>query len=678
MSVHRPIRLVRQRAIGLAAFGLTAIALIVTRPIDPRAAGPIAEARRIEPPASRPLTPPALDGLTSAEITATVAAIAKAGLAGEHARFAFIELKAPAKSSALPQVPSPRIAEAVVFQLDTHRTTILEVDPQRRAVIASRVVTHGRPRIFREEHRAVLKLLDGHRPWRDAVAERIGVDPRLFSVILFPLPPEDARRFTSSTLAALAFSQHPLYEDVVVPVEGLVAYVDTLKRQVVRVVAQPLRPSGTPRKTPAIPEAQPHWAWPVHAFPFEAMPTRGTPAVTMDGPVVRWRDWRMRLGMSAREGVTLHDVHYRTRGAERSVLHSASLAEVAVVYARPSLDWSLRTVFDAATIGLGLAMRPLRVGEDVPANAIVLPVTRHDDQGQPVEVRDAVAIYERVGAPMWTDQRLTVRPRELVIASRSSLGTYTYTVSWVFKANGAIVVEVLAGGQLAVRRVPGSDAAADAGAGASARIGAGARAPIDRSPYGTLLVPQLEGVTHSHLFTFRLDLDVDGPVNDLIEIAVDRTASSAIPSMTRRRLDTEGPRPGASHPSVQWHVTGESIDQPAYALVQGDRVLEDLRAAAPDFFGQTYYNTRLWVTPFAAEERHPGGEFLIGSDRVDGLRRWTRGRSTARRDLVLWYTAAMFHVPRPEEWPAMATQQVTFALEPVGFVRTGLEWIPVK
>lgn len=684
MAAGRLVGLVRPWAIGVTAICLVAIGLTAMgqTAIGSMATGPIAEGRQIAPPASRPLAPPALDGLTSAEVTATVAAITDAGLAGEHTRFAFIELKAPAKSSAQPQPVSPRIAEAVVFDLDTYRTTIVNVDPQRKAVVSSRVAAQGRPRIFTEEHQAARKLLEGHRPWRDALAERIGVEPRLFSVVLFPLPPQDVRRFTPSTLAALAFSQHPIYKDVIVPVEGLVAYVDMAKRQVVRVAAHPLRPSGTgtPRTAPATLHAQAHWSWPVDAFPFEAMPAGKPPAVTIDGPVVRWRDWRMRLGMSAREGVTLHEVRYRTREAERAVLHGASLAEVAVVYARPSLDWSLRTVFDAATVGLGLGMGSLRVGEDVPAEAAMLPAIRHDDKGQPVDVRNAVAIYERVGAPLWADERLTVRPRELVIASRSSLGNYTYTINWIFTAKGAIAVEILAGGQLAVRRVPAADPAAGAGAGA----------PIDRSPYGTLVVPQLEAVTHSHLFTFRLDLDVDGPVNDVVEIAVDRTASSALPSMTSRRLDTEGPRPGAWHPFVQWHVMGESTDRqasspaprptswPAYALVQGDRVLEELRATAPEFFGKTYFNTRLWVTPYAAEERHPGGELPIGSERVDGLRRWTRGRPTARRDLVLWYTAAMFHVPRPEEWPAMTTQHVTFALEPVGFVRTGREWLPVK
>jgi len=47
---------------------------------------------------------------------------------------------------------------------------------------------------------------------------------------------------------------------------------------------------------------------------------------------------------------------------------------------------------------------------------------------------------------------------------------------------------------------------------------------------------------------------------------------------------------------------------------------------------------------------------------------WTRAnRSVQNRDIVVWYTFGMTHIPRPEEWPVMAMQSVGFRLMPAGF-----------
>jgi len=42
-------------------------------------------------------------------------------------------------------------------------------------------------------------------------------------------------------------------------------------------------------------------------------------------------------------------------------------------------------------------------------------------------------------------------------------------------------------------------------------------------------------------------------------------------------------------------------------------------------------------------------------------------RSIENRDIVLWYTVGMTHVPRPEDWPVVPVHRVGFMLVPVGF-----------
>ena len=42
-------------------------------------------------------------------------------------------------------------------------------------------------------------------------------------------------------------------------------------------------------------------------------------------------------------------------------------------------------------------------------------------------------------------------------------------------------------------------------------------------------------------------------------------------------------------------------------------------------------------------------------------------RSIVERDVVLWYTFGLTHVPRPEDWPVMPVEYAGFILAPHGF-----------
>ena len=51
-----------------------------------------------------------------------------------------------------------------------------------------------------------------------------------------------------------------------------------------------------------------------------------------------------------------------------------------------------------------------------------------------------------------------------------------------------------------------------------------------------------------------------------------------------------------------------------------------------------------------------------------GLPEWTAAnRSIDNTDVVLWYTFGIHHIPRPEEWPIMPVDTVSFWLKPAGF-----------
>ncbi|TML96721.1 MAG: hypothetical protein E6G10_26305 [Actinobacteria bacterium] len=75
-----------------------------------------------------------------------------------------------------------------------------------------------------------------------------------------------------------------------------------------------------------------------------------------------------------------------------------------------------------------------------------------------------------------------------------------------------------------------------------------------------------------------------------------------------------------------------------------------------------------WVTPYREEERWPCGEFPNQSAHDTGLATWTtRDRPIENTDVVLWYVFGIQHVTRPEDWPIMPVDTVSFWLKPAGF-----------
>jgi primary-amine oxidase len=76
----------------------------------------------------------------------------------------------------------------------------------------------------------------------------------------------------------------------------------------------------------------------------------------------------------------------------------------------------------------------------------------------------------------------------------------------------------------------------------------------------------------------------------------------------------------------------------------------------------------LWVTPYAATERRAAGDYPCQHIGGDGLPRWTAAnRSLINRDVVVWHTFGVTHVPRPEDFPVMPVEYCGFTLIPVGF-----------
>ena len=175
------------------------------------------------------------------------------------------------------------------------------------------------------------------------------------------------------------------------------------------------------------------------------------PSFTLDGNLLQWQNWSLRVGFNHREGMTLHTVRYRDGDRERSVAHRMSFAEMIVPYRDSSEDHYRRTAFDIGEWGLGFMTTSLELGCDCLGEIRYLDAVLHNSKGEPYTITNAVCIHEEDNAVLWKhvdhDAGAEVRRmRRLTISFHVTVANYEYLVYWRLYQDGNIECEVRATG----------------------------------------------------------------------------------------------------------------------------------------------------------------------------------------------------------------------------------------
>jgi primary-amine oxidase len=198
---------------------------------------------------------------------------------------------------------------------------------------------------------------------------------------------------------------------------------------------------------------------------------------------------------------------------------------------------------------------------------------------------------------------------------------------------------------------------------------------------GTLVAERIVAPNHQHFFSFRLDFDVDGPRNSLAEVNVSSVPAgpenpllNAFQMEKTPLLSEQGARRDlnlASH--RHWKVYNPGAKNalghyPSYLLVPGENSVPYVLPGSTTRKRAAFVEHHLWATAYRPEEIYAAGSYPNQHAGGEGLPKWTADdESLADRDLVLWYTMGLTHVPRPEEWPIMPTAGMGFKLVPAAF-----------
>jgi primary-amine oxidase len=614
-----------------------------------------------------------LEPLTGEEIKAARDIVLASGLAAvppQALRFAYVGLREPPKEAVraadggvggeverrvrmvLLQGPESDVAEAVVSLT-------------RGAVEHWEVVRDVRPPLQIEESVGVIDALHASAEWNAALDRRGVVDRTLVQIDPWPagnfgLPHEDRRRI----VRCLAYLRESADDNGYArPLEGLLAFVDMGRGEVLEVADYGVVPLP-PKAGSYYPED--NGPLRTDLKPLSITQPEG-PSFTVDGNLVRWQKWSLRVGMDPLEGLVLWRVGYNDGGRVRPILYRASVSEMVVPYGHPGPMHAWKSAFDAGEWGLGRMANSLTLGCDCLGEIVYLDHVFADERGKPHTRKNAICMHEEDYGVLWkhvdmVSGRTEVRrSRRLVISSIATVGNYEYGFYWYLYLDGTLQLEVKLSGIMSTMAV------GDEGPGHHARM----------------IAPGLAAPYHQHLFNVRLDVEVDGPENAVFEVDSVRASPPGSPgnpwgnafgiSTTLLESELAARRDVDPSRSRTWRIANRSyrnaVGEPtAYKLLPG--APPTLLADSASSVGRraAFASHNLWVTPFDDAERRAAGDYPNQHAGGAGLPAWTaQDRPLVDTDVVLWHTFGVTHVPRPEDWPVMPVEYTGFTLLPFGF-----------
>ncbi len=611
-----------------------------------------------------------LDLITADEIRRAAEIVRADARFEPDAVFVHLRLREPAKAALAARLDRPvdrpvdREVEALVVPKGRLEAAEVVVSVTAGEIRSWTVREGMRPALLFGEALAAIRAVREHPEWQAALRRRgihdfelVQIDP--WPAGAFGVAHEDGRRI-SRCISYLRDTK--IDNGYARPIEGVIVFFDGGAGEVLEVVDLGV--------VPLPPEAGsylPDDVGPMRTDlkPLEIVQPEG-PSFRVDGNFVEWSRWSFRVGFDPYEGLVLHTVGYRDGDRVRPVLHRASVTEMVVPYGHPGAMHGWKNAFDAGEWGLGRMANSLKLGCDCLGVIHYFDAELATEQGDPYTVKHAICMHEEDYGILWKHHDMhggtneTRRSRRLVVSFIATVGNYEYGFYWYFYLDGNIQLEVKLTGIVSPMAI----------------------APGETSEFANLLAPGLAAPHHQHLFSARLDLDVDGAANSVYEVEAETVptgpdnpwGNAFRQKATRLDSELDARRDVHASTSRAWKVVSTTernrLGQPTgYKLVP--TMSTPTMLASPDSsIGRRagFARHNLWVTPYAADERRAAGDYPNQHEGGDGLPRWTAAdRPITDTDVVLWYTFGVTHFVRPEDWPVMPVEYAGFLLSPVGF-----------
>ena len=333
--------------------------------------------------------------------------------------------------------------------------------------------------------------------------------------------------------------------------------------------------------------------------------------------------WELCWEQRALEGIVLYDVTYTPPGGPRRlVIAQASVAQIHVPY-----DDNGARFHDVTDYGLGNQFLLDLSPEECPGGALL----KHG-------AKDALCkqVKPRGYAQKWYERNL--QGYELSLFSVSVSGDYNYIPEWHFYDDGTIAPQMGAAGKLQ-------------------RYGT-------NTLYGWRTSATRVPISHIHNYYYRLDFDIDGLANDLVEeIEFNPASANRQRTISVAPLAVEAARPHRPDLMRSWRVRDKVT-----ANAEGHAISYHLEAMSsghdyigPDF--EPFTHNDLYVTVARTCERFTSHNPTTGGCGAD-VTQFVNGENSDGTDVVVWYGITFHHLPRDEDETHMDAHWDGFTIVP--------------
>lgn len=521
-----------------------------------------------------------MDALSADEIETAIQILKSENLLEEGAAIPMMSLMEMPKADVLAWAPGGAIHRMVFVNVRQNRTVYeADIDLNDKKVLRWVEIPGVQSQQVFADILAGQRAMAAYEPWQEALAER-GYDD-LDDVSCFPvtpgyfnLPDEQGRRIGRVYCYDKTFGSAHTFAH---PVEGLYGVVNLDTGEVLGIIDTGVVPVS--RDDHAYEEAKIETRPKLR--PVRQDVPRGSNIILEDN-VVNWQTWSFHMRVERRDGLVLSLIKFRDGELDRSIVYQMHASEMFVPYMDASPGWYFRTFLDTGEYGFGATSTPLVKGVDYPADAVYRDAVLPNASGEPDVSERILCVFERnTGRPLWrhaADRNRVLESRpdvELVVWTIPAIGNYDYVIDYVFTLHGNIRVEVGATGIDAVK-------------GVATQHKDDPTAAVDLST-GELVAPGLVAVWHDHFLSFRVDLDVDGPVNSFETAAIapralgpDEGPRRSLYGYERTFADHEGALEHSPYGEV-WRVVNEGRKtalghHPGIHIETGHRTLSTLSA----------------------------------------------------------------------------------------------------
>ncbi|KAK4503665.1 hypothetical protein PRZ48_004580 [Zasmidium cellare] len=221
---------------------------------------------------------------------------------------------------------------------------------------------------------------------------------------------------------------------------------------------------------------------------------------------VSWFGFEFYITTAQATGLTLYDIRFK---GER-VIYELGLQEAMAHYAGDDPMAGGQEFLDTF-FGMGKNMYELLPGYDCPAYADYMD-THYHMAHETHELPNSICVFEYTADHLLsrhTAQYSVTASRNtyLIVRSTSTVGNYDYAIDYIFYMDGAIEVKVRASGYIFAafyrsNKTEGED------------------------EYGHRIGEAVSSSVHDHVINFKADLDVAGPTNDMVRLALEPLTKS--------------------------------------------------------------------------------------------------------------------------------------------------------